>query len=300
MVLLRVKRELKEFVVETKTSASVDDICTEVGELHNLMLAAHRLAGQIDQLAKHGPMRKQAGCDDKTGELVDPMKEKASNPHYDPLGFRVGKPPGPDVAKVLTRTADECRAAIDVQQAARKIVISRSKIEEAINNIKGAVMIAYPMNLPEHDIIRTMLEGKDDVQAACPKEAVDPKTCVIWFARKPPKRCKCNNNNCPPENGPQREAEQILWEKREDVSQSAVANGCLNRYASQKNQRMPQREARLDKDAQTKMMQYWHKKNEEDKRLKEQEEEDDYLNSDWANPKGYKAALQGMKGIRFR
>jgi len=67
-----------------------------------------------------------------------------------------------------------------------------------------------------------------------------------------------------------------------------------------KNQRMPQREARLDKDAQTKMMQYWHKKNEEDKRLKEQEEEDDYLNSDWANPKGYKAALQGMKGIRFR
>jgi len=78
---------------------------------------------------------------------------------------------------------------------------------------------------------------------------------------------------------------------------------------------MPQREARLDKDAQTKMMQYWHRKNEvrnfprialfhcvidanyqEDKRLKENEDDDDYLNSSWANPKAYKNAFTGVRG----
>eukprot|EP00471_Norrisiella_sphaerica_P006774 CAMPEP_0184479054 /NCGR_PEP_ID=MMETSP0113_2-20130426/914_1 /TAXON_ID=91329 /ORGANISM="Norrisiella sphaerica, Strain BC52" /LENGTH=277 /DNA_ID=CAMNT_0026857045 /DNA_START=64 /DNA_END=897 /DNA_ORIENTATION=- len=277
MVLLRVKRELKEFVVETKTSVSVDQLCTEVGELHNLMLSAERLAGQINQLAKHGPMRKQAGCDDATGELIDPMKEKAENPHYDPLGYRIGKPPAPEAAKVLERTADECRAAVDVKQAERKIVISRSKIEEAIQNIRGAVLIAYPMNLPEYDIIRVILEGKDNIKAACPQDAVDPKDCVLWFARK-------------------------KLDRKEKLSKYCGKNEkmFLKVRLQTKNQKMPQREARLDKDAQTKMMQYWHRKNEEDKRLKEEADDDDYLNSEWANPKAYKSALNGMAGLKFR
>eukprot|EP00954_Amorphochlora_amoebiformis_P005389 425006-Amorphochlora_amoeboformis.AAC.1 len=58
-VLLRIKRELREFVVETKTSEPVEKLATEIGELHNLILYAERLAGQIYQLAKYGPMRKQ-------------------------------------------------------------------------------------------------------------------------------------------------------------------------------------------------------------------------------------------------
>jgi len=229
------------------------------------------------QLAKHGPMRKQAGCDDKTGELLDPMKEK-QNPNYDPLGYRVGQPPVPDVAKLLKRTADECLAVIDSKQAKSKTVMQREKIEEAISNIKGAVMIAYPMNLPEYDVIRNLLEGKHDIQAALPQDAVDPKTCVLWFSRK-------------------------RMERKEKLSKYCGRNekSFLKVRLQTKTQKMPQREARIDKDAQTKMMQYWHKKKEEDKRLKENEDEDDYLNSSWANPKAYKNAFTGVRGgVKWR
>ena len=231
------------------------------------------------QLAKHGVMRKKPGIDDATGTLIDPIKEKASNPNFDPLGYRVGKPPGKDVAKVLERTANECLAAIDSKLAASKTVISRAKIQEALQNIKGAVMIAYPMNLPEHDIVREMLEGKFDAQAGCPEEAVDAKTCVLWFARKKLERGQklakyCGRN------------EKMFLKVRLQT----------------KNQRMPQREARLTKDEQAKMMAYWHKKKEEDKRLKDADEDDSaYLNSAWANPKQYKNAFNGIGGgLRFK
>jgi len=277
--LLRIKRELREFVVETKTSEPVEKLATEIGELHNLILYAERLAGQIYQLAKYGPMRKQPGVDDSTGELIDPVKEKAANPSYDPLGYRVGKPPGSDVGKVLNRTADELKAVVDKKQAERKVPLSRKKIDEAIKNIKGAVLIAYPMGLPEHDVIRCILEGKEDIQQAAPKDAVDPKTCVLWFARKKMERKEALSKYCG---------------KNEKMF--------LKLRLQTKNQRMPQREARMDKNAQAKMMQYWHKKKQEDKRLKEQADEDDYLNSEWANPKSYKNALNGFRGggVRWR
>mmetsp|Transcript_9075 Transcript_9075/g.16635 ORF Transcript_9075/g.16635 Transcript_9075/m.16635 type:complete len:243 (+) Transcript_9075:270-998(+) len=242
------------------------------------MLLAEKLAGLVDQLAKHGIQRKQPGVDDATGELVDVVKEKSSNPNYDPLGYRIGKPPGADVAKVLKRTADECRAVVDVKQAERKIPLSKEKIDEAIQNIKGAVMIAYPMNLPEHDEVRIILDGKADIQAAVPQEAVDPKTCVLWFSRKRMERNQVLSKYCG-------RNEKMFLKVRLQT----------------KNQRMPQREARLDKDAQTKMYSYWHKKNEEDKRLKEEAEDDDYLNSAWANPKAFKQSFSGIRGgVKWR
>merc|ERR1719231_939912 len=112
-------------------------------------------------------------------------------------------------------------------------------------------MIAYPMNLPEHDIVREMLEGKFDAQAGCPEEAVDAKTCVLWFARKKLERGQKLSKYCG-------RNEKMFLKVRLQT----------------KNQRMPQREARLTKDEQAKMMAYWHKKKEEDKRLKDADEDD--------------------------
>ena len=36
-------------------------------------------------------------------------------------------------------------------------------LSEAIDNIRGAVMICYPMGLPEWDLIRENLESKEDL-----------------------------------------------------------------------------------------------------------------------------------------
>ena len=36
-------------------------------------------------------------------------------------------------------------------------------LKDAIDNIRGAVMICYPMGLPEWDLIRENLEDKEDL-----------------------------------------------------------------------------------------------------------------------------------------
>ena len=48
-------------------------------------------------------------------------------------------------------------------QEARKVCLSEKMLLEAIDNIRGAVMICYPMGLPERDLVRENLERKEDL-----------------------------------------------------------------------------------------------------------------------------------------
>jgi hypothetical protein len=47
------------------------------------------------------------------------------------------------------------------------------------------------------------------------------------------------------------------------------------------------------------MMAYYYRKQEEAKKLVENED-DDYLQSSWANPKSLKSAFNGMGNVRFK
>jgi len=44
---------------------------------------------------------------------------------------------------------------------ARKVTLTHAALKEAIDNIRGAVMICYPMGLPEWDLVRLLLEDKE-------------------------------------------------------------------------------------------------------------------------------------------
>jgi len=61
----------------------------------------------------------------------------------------------------------------------------------------------------------------------------------------------------------------------------------------------PQREAAIDEKTQKEMMAFYHKKQEELKKLQE-DDEDNYLGSAWADPRNLKSTLQGTSGIKFR
>jgi len=61
----------------------------------------------------------------------------------------------------------------------------------------------------------------------------------------------------------------------------------------------PVREPAVDEQTRKAMMAYWHKKQEVHKKL-EQDDEDSYLNSEWANPNALKRSLQGTGGVSFR
>lgn len=43
----------------------------------------------------------------------------------------------------------------------RKNPITLAMLQEAVDNIRGAVMICYPMGLPEWDSVRQCLEGRE-------------------------------------------------------------------------------------------------------------------------------------------
>lgn len=48
-------------------------------------------------------------------------------------------------------------------QVQRKVCLTEKMLNDAIDNIRGAVMICYPMGLPEWDLVRENLEDKEDL-----------------------------------------------------------------------------------------------------------------------------------------
>lgn len=58
-------------------------------------------------------------------------------------------------------------------------------VQEAINLLKGAVTIVYPMKLPPHDTIRMEFENIEDLTGTqASLEVIDPATAQVWFCGK--------------------------------------------------------------------------------------------------------------------
>jgi len=133
------------------------------------------------------------------------------------------------------------------------------------------------MGLPEYDAVRHNLEGNEDLSGMeDSKHVLDEESCSLWFAGK-----------------------QLM---RDEVMSKYVGknNKCIIKAKLQpKSVGAPQREPAVDEDTKKKMMAYWHRKQEETKKLNEADE-DAYLNSAWADPKGYKNAMNGIANIRIR
>lgn len=48
-------------------------------------------------------------------------------------------------------------------QVEKRVPLTKHRLSEAIDNIRGAVMICYPMGLPEWDFVRQALEATEDL-----------------------------------------------------------------------------------------------------------------------------------------
>ena len=67
----------------------------------------------------------------------------------------------------------------------RKIVTNMAQLqEEKIDNIRGAVMIAYPMGLPPYDEVRQELEDNAEIPGMGGQMVLDPKEVSLWWAGK--------------------------------------------------------------------------------------------------------------------
>jgi len=277
MVILDVKRSEKknEFLYETTVKIAVKTLLQELCEVHNLRLKVQRLAVTCKELAKHGPIRPEEtrGISDSLNTVTELDVNAYGQPtHPDEHGMRTGCPPPPEVADVLKRTAEEAEAAVSAELVAQRRTLDKSTCQSMIDNMRGAVMIAYPAfhRLPVYDPTRQELEDREELDGASELQAVlDWTHTNLWWAGK--------------ELQLDGALEQYVGrnEKTKIVAKLAP-----------KSAGAPCREPRIDEGTHKAMLAHYYKKQEEQKKL-QADEDDSYLDAEWANPKALKDSLVG-------
>merc|ERR1711991_751096 len=68
---------------------------------------------------------------------------------------------------------------------AKKIPMTREKLQEKLDNIRGAVTMAYPMGLPDWDIVKMTIDGIEGLDGtSAGNEALNGETAELWVATK--------------------------------------------------------------------------------------------------------------------
>ncbi|GLC60944.1 hypothetical protein PLESTB_001698200 [Pleodorina starrii] len=275
MVLLHMKRsDLDQFLFETTIASTVDETTRQLAEVHNLRHRIERLKAEGEELAKYGPAKRpdQQGIDQYQETPVE------KGPHYtmDPTGRRTGNACDPEVAKVLVRTLEEAVAVAHKDQVVKKVPLTVRALQEAVDNIRGAVMICYPMGLPEWDLVRQAIEDKEDLAGTSyAADDLPADIATLWFAGK--------------QMLPDKKLSDYLG--RHEKTKAVVK-------LQKKGQSAPAREPVVDQDTQKAMMAWYYKKQEEQKKLTE-DDDDSFANSSWANPNSLKAHFAGVQAVRL-
>jgi len=277
MVLLHVHRGDKknEFLHETTVKVTCDALLKELCELHNLRIKVCRLAMASKELAKHGPLRPEEtrGISDQTtaGAGLD-VNAYGTPTNPDQHGYRTGVPPPPEVGEVLTRTAEEAEAAVAHTLVQQKRTIDKKVCQTHIDNIRGAVMIAYPAfhRLPVYDPVRQELEDKEELDGHSEyQDIADYSQTNMWWA------------------GKELRVDQTLEQYVGRNEKTKIICKLCNKASG-----APVREPRIDEQTHKAMLSHYYKKQEENKKLMENDD-DSYLDSQWANPKSLKNSLVG-------
>jgi len=290
MVMLHVKRSDKDtFLYECPAATEVDAVLREVVRIHNLRFKVHRLATAAEGLAQHGPMKppEQQGLDDDTPLLEDydvkdgtvkprTAPERTANYRPDPTERRTGNAPTDELAAVITKTVEDAKALVSEKQVTMKRTTTVAALAEAVNNIKGATMIAYPMGLPDYDPVRAILEERDEDDGAGALECLEPDNSSLWCFNKELQR------------------DELLSKYVGKNEKTKVVAKLQKKGAG-----APQREPMVSEDEQKAMIAFYHKKQQEMDKLA-LEDEDAYLNSKWADPKALKQAFSGVGDISWK
>merc|ERR1711939_579305 len=282
MVLLHVKKgEDINFLYRTPVTTTNNDATIEVCRIWNLVLLIRRLKYSCDELCQYGPMKppeKQGFIDDEEDALCDSEARQKADPHWDPTGKRTGANPTDELADVVRRTVADAEEAINKRQFERKVEFTIEMLQDHVDRIRGALMIAYPMGLPDWEPARQGVEGTEELEGTADgQDIMNEESTVMWWASKMLDRSKTLQD----------------FVGRNDKTKIVV-------QLTKKGAGAPVRQSQNNTEEEQKaMMAYYFKKKEEWKKL-EEEDDDSYLASEWANPKSMKNQLNGTGGISWR
>ncbi|ELW62045.1 Synaptojanin-1 [Tupaia chinensis] len=156
---------------------------------------------EMEELAEHGiflPPNMQGLTDEQIEELKlkDEWGEKCipsggSVFKKDDIGRRNGQAPNEKMKQVLKKTIEEAKAIISKKHVEAGVCVTMEMVKDALDQLRGAVMIVYPMGLPPYDPIRMEFENKEDLsgtQAAL--SVIKDSEAQLWWAAKELRRTK--------------------------------------------------------------------------------------------------------------
>ncbi|XP_034482742.1 cilia- and flagella-associated protein 298 isoform X1 [Drosophila innubila] len=194
MVVLHVKRgDDNLFLYETSVKSSTDSVIRELVSVFNGRLKIQRLCMEIEELAEHGTMlpHEMIGLNDDQIEelkLKDTFADRCVpmggfSFNKDPLLRRNGQQPNEAMRKVLANAMNDAKAMIDKKLVKSSKPLTLKIVEEALNILRGAVTIVYPMKLPPHDTIQMEFANMEDLTGTqASKEVIEPSKAQLWFA----------------------------------------------------------------------------------------------------------------------
>lgn len=309
MVLLHIKRgETSQFIYETNVSAEIAKLTLEIVSIYNGCLKVRRVCAgkkfalysknpisyfplctfvEIEELANYGcmlPPEMMGLTDEQIVELklVDKWLETCIpsggfNESRDPVGRRNGRQPMPSMQELLRKSVAEALAMIDKKLVDDNKVLTMKVVKEALDLLRGAVTIVFPMQLPPHDTIRNEFQNTEDLNGTqASLEVIELAKAQLWFAGK-----------------------QMLPDKRlgEIIGNNEKCKVIVKLQKS--GEGAPGREPIITEAERKQMMMYAYRRQEELKKL-DIDNDDSYLNSSWSNNTNLKSQMQGIADIKFR
>ncbi|RUS86733.1 hypothetical protein EGW08_005523 [Elysia chlorotica] len=287
MVKIHVKKgDESQFLYETSVATDISDIVKDCAIIYNGRLKVDRICGEMEELSKHGlslPPNMQGLTDEQIEDLKlkDEWGEKCQPSggvqfKKDEIGCRNGQAPVPKMAEVLTKTIKEAKDMISKKKVAADELVTQKTVQEALDILRGAVTIVYPMGLPPHEPIKAEFENNEDLSGKqASLEVIEPDQASLWWAGK----------------------ELLSTKKLGDFIGKNEKTKIVAKL-QKRGQGAPAREPVVSQEDQKHMMAYYYKKQEEFKKL-EKEQDDSYMDSAWADPNQLKRQFQGLNNIKW-
>lgn len=288
MVLLHIKRgNESQFLYETSVAIPISQLNQEIVLIYNGRLKISRICGEIEELSKYGPMFPPeilGLTDDQVSELklVDEYAEKVIpsggwNYNRDPVGRRNGRQPQDKMQEILMKSIDDAKQMVSKHLINENKPIKLKHVQNALDILRGAVTIVYPMNLPPHDTIQMEFTNAEDLSGTqASLEVIEPAKVQLWFAGR---QMLAENRLC----------DYLGSNEKCKVILKIVKHG----------EGAPGREPVFSEEARKQIMLQQYRRQEELKHL-EDDDDDSYLNSSWANNSNLKQQLHGIQNINFR
>ncbi|KAK4886791.1 hypothetical protein RN001_003062 [Aquatica leii] len=289
MVVIHIKRnDDSQFLIDTTLNTTIDQLTTSVVAIYNGRLKIERICSEMEELAKYGTLYPP----EILGLTEEQVVELKITDHWgeqcipsggftfvkDPIGRRNGKQPRKEMQDVINNTVKEAKAMVSKKLVKEDKCLTLKIIQNAIDILKGAVMIVYPMKLPPHDVIRMEFENIEDLSGTqASLEVMDPMAAQLWFCGK----------------------EMYRDGKTVRDYVGKIENCKVIMKLTKRGQGAPGREPVMTENEKKQWMLHAYRRQEELKKL-DADDDDSYLNSEWADGGNLKRAFHGIRNISWR